>query len=631
MPSMTKSKLFFGIILPTVLVLGSIPLHDSFAESQDQRESEVRVIEEIFQGIVDGELVVEKRKVDAIFSAAPLPEVVGCEKVDGYVPAKLNPEVNSKIIPDLQKQIDSGKDILCIDIVLPYHTTWPDYGLDSIPGWNDVKIHHAKDALEHAKKSAKETIDDLHERIKESKEKIDELEHILNATSHQIMELENMPNSDESYLDYGYDVIKDTKSDLETEKMILDIYNAGLSKLESQSDLQVFDNGINAGIGAGMHYFNEQKRIHAGNYATENLNNIKEFLHHNNATLEINRFKVEPSNPLNMHFGAAVSSKLIPELVLRDDVILLDVYGKQLTPGYIEPIDKIIGKQVLDSGMYVDQCAEKYFHEINFYEDIPVYVETSNPKPVLELLHNNNIKTTNQNESTIHTHIPVHMIIELAETEEVTSIGYYHSSCIRSMGMILSDEYHKILNGFYDVPLVSNPEDVSFDITHNGTVATLDISGDVSNVYFLEMPKNISETKFDIILNDVAVVGDTVQHLEIFVNDYPLTNYAISPRGSQTVLAIQDYLYEKNNSETNPVIESILPQYLMDDKTPSEDIVIHSIPNLKQQLANGVAVENITCKSEHVLVIRNNGEPSCMTERNAVKLADRLGWKITKS
>jgi len=58
-----KSKLFFGIVLPTVLVLGSVTLHDSFAESQDQREIEVRVIEEIFQGIVDGELVVEKRKL----------------------------------------------------------------------------------------------------------------------------------------------------------------------------------------------------------------------------------------------------------------------------------------------------------------------------------------------------------------------------------------------------------------------------------------------------------------------------------------------------------------------------------------------------------------------------------------
>jgi len=69
----------------------------------------------------------------------------------------------------------------------------------------------------------------------------------------------------------------------------------------------------------------------------------------------------------------------------------------------------------------------------------------------------------------------------------------------------------------------------------------------------------------------------------------------------------------------------------MDDKTSSENIVMHSIPNLKHQLANGIAVENITCKSEHVLVIRNNGEPSCMTEKNAVKLADRLGWKITKS
>jgi len=73
-------------------------------------------------------------------------------------------------------------------------------------------------------------------------------------------------------------------------------------------------------------------------------------------------------------------------------------------------------------------------------------------------------------------------------------------------------------------------------------VTTLDISGDVSNVYFLEIPKNISETKFDIILNDITVVGDTVQRIEIFVNDYPLTNYAISPRGSQTVLAIQDYM-----------------------------------------------------------------------------------------
>ena len=104
-----------------------------------------------------------------------------------------------------------------------------------------------------------------------------------------------------------------------------------------------------------------KKEFMQGNMPLKNLNNIKDFLHHNNATLETNRFEVGPSNPLNMHFGAAVSAELIPELVLRDDVILLDVYGKRLTPGYIEPIDKIIGKQVLDSGMYIDQCAEKIF------------------------------------------------------------------------------------------------------------------------------------------------------------------------------------------------------------------------------------------------------------------------------
>jgi len=44
---------------------------------------------------------------------------VGCEKVDGYVPAKLNPEINPKIMPDLQKQIDSG-DVSNVDELRNY-------------------------------------------------------------------------------------------------------------------------------------------------------------------------------------------------------------------------------------------------------------------------------------------------------------------------------------------------------------------------------------------------------------------------------------------------------------------------------------------------------------------------------
>ena len=51
------------------------------------------------------------------------------------------------------------------------------------------------------------------------------------------------------------------------------------------------------------------------------------------------------------------------------------------------------------------------------------------------------------------------------------------------------------------------------------------------------------------------------------------------------------------------------------------------IPSPRQQLADGVTPEDIQCKENRVLVLRNNGSPACVTE----KTANRTAWqKIEK-
>ena len=48
------------------------------------------------------------------------------------------------------------------------------------------------------------------------------------------------------------------------------------------------------------------------------------------------------------------------------------------------------------------------------------------------------------------------------------------------------------------------------------------------------------------------------------------------------------------------------------------------ITSPRHQLESGIAQENIVCKENRVLVLRNNGYPACVTE----KTADRTGWEI---
>jgi hypothetical protein len=51
------------------------------------------------------------------------------------------------------------------------------------------------------------------------------------------------------------------------------------------------------------------------------------------------------------------------------------------------------------------------------------------------------------------------------------------------------------------------------------------------------------------------------------------------------------------------------------------------IPSPRQQLESGILPENIICKENRVLVLRDNGNPACITE----KTAEKLSWEIIQT
>lgn len=50
----------------------------------------------------------------------------------------------SKVLPDLQQMADSGADVLCVEIVLQYHSA---YGTAEMPGWEEHKQSHLEEAV----------------------------------------------------------------------------------------------------------------------------------------------------------------------------------------------------------------------------------------------------------------------------------------------------------------------------------------------------------------------------------------------------------------------------------------------------------------------------------------------------
>ena len=59
---------------------------------------------------------------------------------------------------------------------------------------------------------------------------------------------------------------------------------------------------------------------------------------------------------------------------------------------------------------------------------------------------------------------------------------------------------------------------------------------------------------------------------------------------------------------------------------PASSFAEYSTP--AKQIELGIVPKDIKCKDNHILVLRTNGSPTCVTEKTAQKLSDRLGWKI---
>ena len=51
----------------------------------------------------------------------------------------------------------------------------------------------------------------------------------------------------------------------------------------------------------------------------------------------------------------------------------------------------------------------------------------------------------------------------------------------------------------------------------------------------------------------------------------------------------------------------------------------------KKQLELGITIDEIQCKENRLLVIRDNGSPACISERTAEKIVEKKNWKIIKT
>jgi len=89
---------------------------ESFADSSDEGITLTKKITTVVQKTVDGKPVIEEYEQEVTYYFQPPTRLDGCEKTLGLIP--WNPD--SKIMPDLQKEIDAGKENLCVEIVLPF-------------------------------------------------------------------------------------------------------------------------------------------------------------------------------------------------------------------------------------------------------------------------------------------------------------------------------------------------------------------------------------------------------------------------------------------------------------------------------------------------------------------------------
>lgn len=234
------------------------------------------------------------------------------------------------------------------------------------------------------------------------------------------------------------------------------------------------------------------------NFVLTNFDTLSKFLEDNSAILEKNRNdNLKYISSKLIHVGANIPASLIPKLVERDDVVVIDIYGKkQKIPWHIlEGYDSKIGNELQDE---IDSGAETVLIYINL-QTIPMWPDGwPNPseyptkeqisqrreeiesqavimqEPIISLLNENNIEITQQylRMNSIIANISVSFLPELEKLNDVVSIGKFETEII-SFGSETTSEQNsvrdEILQNFMegDLNLISPLKQIKSGISHN--------------------------------------------------------------------------------------------------------------------------------------------------------------------
>ena len=138
--------------------------------------------------------------------------------------------------------------------------------------------------------------------------------------------------------------------------------------------------------------------------------------------------------------------------------------------------------------------------------------------------------------------------------------------------------------------------------------------------------------------SDGSPITKTITTLQNIMNDknstIPITSLSVNPKNSIITVGLDDrkepYLiidvYKKMiYNKVGPVYLNIVANYVSDNATRQELHEKETMPPPLKQFKSGIPIEEIQCKENLQLVIKNNGNPACVKSTSLGKLYLR-GW-----
>jgi len=338
------------------------------------------------------------------------------------------------------------------------------------------------------------------------------------------------------------------------------------------------------------------------NTVLTNLDTLSKFLVDNEATLEKNRKEYRNYiSTTSIHLGANIPTTLISELVEKEYVVSIGLFGKMpkipwhITQGYDSKVGIELQNEI-DSGkdpipIYINLPTITMWP--NGWPDVTTYptreqIEQRNmekdviaakmQEPIMSMLNENDVEIIQQYLfiNSIIANVPVSLISELEKFDEVFSLGAWYD-ILYSFGSDSVSEKNSIS--------YERDDGLILDVILDVISVQLSISGDAQNLKEIPVPDNVLGKEINLLVNGVVE-----------------NNFEIVSSSSQTLLILQPILFQDTPIEEN------LP----------------SIPPLKQ-IKLGISHSKITCNEGLELIFKRDNSPACVKPETAEKLIER-GW-----